>query len=58
MEGLSISPSGNIFSAVQSILDVNGETIKALFTRIVLFDPKTKETKMFVILSLHVLMKY
>ncbi|MGM0881355.1 MAG: esterase-like activity of phytase family protein [Bacillota bacterium] len=47
MEGLSISPSDKVFSAVQSILDVNGETSNALFTRIVLFDPKTKETKMY-----------
>ena len=47
MEGLSISPSGKVFSSVQSILDINGETNKALFTRIVMYDPKTKETKMF-----------
>jgi hypothetical protein len=47
MEGLSISPSSKVFTAVQSILDVKGETSNALFTRIVLFDPKTKDTKMF-----------
>lgn len=47
LEGLSISPSGKVFSAVQSILDINGETGKALFTRIVVFDSKKKQTKMF-----------
>lgn len=47
MEGLSISPSGEIFSSVQSILDINGETNNALFTRIVIYDPKTKKTKMY-----------
>ena len=44
MEGLSISPSGKVFSSVQSILDINGETNNALFTRIVMYDPKTKKT--------------
>ena len=47
MEGLSISPSGKVFSSVQSILDINGETNNALFTRIVMYDPKTKKTKMY-----------
>lgn len=47
MEGLSISTSGKVFSSVQSILDINGETNKALFTRIIVFDPKTKQTKMY-----------
>lgn len=32
---------------MQSILDINGETNKALFTRIIVFDPKTKKTKMY-----------
>ena len=47
MEGLSISPSGKVFSSVQSILDINGETNNALFTRLVMYDPKTKKTKMY-----------
>ena len=47
MEGLSISPSGKVFSSVQSILDINGETNNALFTRIVMYDPKTQKTKMY-----------
>lgn len=47
MEGLSISPSGKIFASVQSILDINGETNNALFTRIVMYDPKTKKSKMY-----------
>ncbi|MES1038293.1 esterase-like activity of phytase family protein [Peribacillus simplex] len=47
MEGLSISPSGKVFSSVQSILDINGETNNALFTRIVVFDPKSNKTKMY-----------
>lgn len=47
MEGLSISPSGKIFSVVQSSLEIDGKSNKALFTRIVMLDPKTKKTKMF-----------
>lgn len=47
-EGLTITPSGKILASVQSVLDINGETSKtACFTRIVEFDPTTKETKMY-----------
>ena len=45
-EGLTISPSGKIFVALQSVLDIEGKTSKtASFTRIVEFDPATKNVK-------------
>lgn len=47
LEGLSISPSGKVFATVQSVLDINGSEKNALFTRIVVFDPKTEKTKMY-----------
>jgi len=47
-EGLTITSSGKILVSVQSVLDVEGETKgNALFTRIVEFDPETKESKMY-----------
>ena len=47
-EGLTISPSGKVFAAVQSGLNVNGETDStAQFTRIVELDPKTGKTRIF-----------
>lgn len=47
-EGLTISPSGKVFAAVQSGLNVNGETDStAQFTRIVELDPKTGKTRTF-----------
>lgn len=47
-EGLTITPSGKVLVAVQSVLDIEGETKKtSLFTRIIEFDPKTKESKMY-----------
>ena len=47
-EGLTITPSGNIVATVQSVLDIDGETAKtALFTRVVEYNPETKETKMY-----------
>lgn len=47
-EGLTITPSGKVLVSVQSVLDIEGETKKtSLFTRIVEFDPETKESKMY-----------
>lgn len=47
-EGLTISPSGKIFAAVQSGLNVNGETDStAQFTRIIELDPKTGKVRTF-----------
>lgn len=46
-EGLSISPNGKVFATVQSVLDINGSEKNALFTRIIVFDPKTEKTKMY-----------
>lgn len=47
-EGLTITPSGKILVSMQSVLNVEGETkSSALFTRIVEFDPETKESKMY-----------
>ena len=47
-EGLTITPSGKILVSMQSVLNVENETkSSALFTRIVEFDPETKESKMY-----------
>jgi|GEM_PF-75392 len=47
-EGITVTPSGKVIAAVQSVLDVDGKTSKtACFTRLVEFDPQTKKTKMF-----------
>ncbi|MCX8042550.1 MAG: esterase-like activity of phytase family protein, partial [Desulfobacterota bacterium] len=41
-EGITIAPNGKVYAAVQSVLDINGETSKkALFTRIIELDPTT-----------------
>lgn len=49
MEGLSISPSGKIYGVMQSSLEMDGVANKALFTRIVMLNPKTKQTKMYAL---------
>lgn len=47
-EGLSVSPGGEVFAAVQSPLDIDGQSVKtAPFTRIVRLDPVTGQTKMY-----------
>lgn len=47
-EGLTIDEKGDVYAAVQSPLDVNGETgKKAEYTRIIKFNPKTKKTVMY-----------
>lgn len=45
-EGLTVTPSGKVLVAVQSVLDIEGETKNtALFTRIVEFDPENETSK-------------
>lgn len=45
-EGLTIDKKGNIYAAVQSTLNINNKTKnKAIFTRIIKFNPMTKEIK-------------
>ncbi len=47
-EGLTIAPSGKIYAALQSVLDIEGETSQtATFIRIVELDPETGATKMY-----------
>lgn len=47
-EGMSVAPSNKVFAAVQSPLDIEGQTGKtAGFTRIVELDPATGQTKMY-----------
>ncbi|WP_027722908.1 esterase-like activity of phytase family protein [Maridesulfovibrio zosterae] len=49
MEGIAVTPSNTVLGAVQSICDIDGDVSnsKAPFTRLVLLDPETGETKMF-----------
>ncbi|MBI9110199.1 esterase-like activity of phytase family protein [Maridesulfovibrio ferrireducens] len=49
MEGIAVTPSNKVLGAIQSICDVDGKVAssKAPFTRLVLLDPETCETKMF-----------
>lgn len=45
-EGLTIDKKGNIYAAVQSTLNIDNKTKnKAIFTRIIKFNPMTKEIK-------------
>lgn len=47
-EGLTIDERGHVFALIQSPLNVGGKTAKtAKYTRIVEFDPTTKETTMY-----------
>ncbi|MGL4863947.1 MAG: esterase-like activity of phytase family protein [Cetobacterium sp.] len=47
-EGLTIDKNGNIYAAVQSTLNVEGQTKDtAIFTRILKINPNTKEVKTF-----------
>ncbi|ACT06673.1 conserved hypothetical protein [Dickeya chrysanthemi Ech1591] len=47
-EGITRMPDGRILAAVQSTLDIDGKTQnKALFTRLVSFDPATGKTVMY-----------
>ncbi|WP_042860034.1 esterase-like activity of phytase family protein [Dickeya sp. NCPPB 3274] len=47
-EGITRMPDGRILAAVQSTLDIEGKTQnKALFTRLVSFDPATGKTAMY-----------
>lgn len=47
-EGLTIDEKGNVYALIQSPLNVDGKTAKtAKYTRIVEFNPQTKETKMY-----------
>ncbi len=49
MEGIAVTPSNMVLGAVQSICDIDGNAgkSKAPFTRLVLLDPETGETKMY-----------
>ena len=47
-EGITRMPDGRIIAAVQSTLDINGKSKnKAVFTRLVVFNPATGETEMY-----------
>ncbi len=49
MEGIAVTPSNMVLGAVQSICDIDGDVknSNAPFTRLVLLNPETGETKMF-----------
>ena len=47
-EGVAIDSNGQIYAAIQSVLNIDGKTKdKGLFTRIIKMDPKTKKVKTF-----------
>lgn len=47
-EGITVTPEGRVYAALQSVLDVEGKTAKtAQFTRIVELDPRTGKTRMY-----------
>ncbi|MGO5131865.1 esterase-like activity of phytase family protein [Mitsuokella jalaludinii] len=47
-EGITVDERGHIFALIQSPLNIDGQTAKtAKYTRIVEFDPLTKETRMY-----------